>query len=254
MKRLLTLVLFAAFCSPVVAQEGARIGVKAAYNSTWLFNKNISDKNSSMDYASSFGTSFGVQYVNMFTPNYGISAEFLISSHTQEYDGDLGGGTTYTLEDNLTYIDIPILFRVGSEKGPYFEIGPQISLLSGTKESVGTSGGSSSRLPDNYTDKEFNDDFNSFGVGAVLGFGVDIKLTDSWRLSPGLRFGYQFTDATTEYTQAEADQLDDADKLSVNADANHNVGSELFGSNSSFGYEKSNRAFGGLHIALSYTF
>jgi hypothetical protein len=249
MKRLLTLVLFAAFCSPVVAQEGARIGVKAAYNTTWLFNKNVSDKNASMDYATSYGTSFGVQYVNMFTPNYGISAEFLISSHTQKYDGDLGGGTSYTLEDNLTYIDIPILFRVGSEKGPYFEIGPQISLLSGAKESFGTSPGTSL----NYTDKEFKDDFNGFGVGAVLGFGVDIKLTDSWRLSPGLRFGYQFTDATTEYTQAEAGQLDDADKLSANAAANHTVGSNLIGNNS-FGYEKSNRAFGGLHLALSYTF
>lgn len=249
MKRLLTLVLLAALCSPVVAQEGARIGVKAAYNTTWLFNKNVSDKNASLDYATSYGASIGLQFVNMFSPNYGISAEFLISSHTQKYDGDLGGGVTFTLEDNLSYIDIPIMFRAASEKGPYFEIGPQISLLSGTMESFGTSPGT----PDNYTDKVFDDDFNSFGVGAVLGFGVDIKITDSWRLSPGLRFGYMFTDATTEYTKAEYDQLENTDKLSGNAFANHTVGSNLVGNNS-FGYEKSNRAFGGLHLAVSYTF
>lgn len=250
MKRLFLLAFASIVCGNAMAQEGARIGIKGAYSNTWLFNKNVSDKNSSLDYSTSFGTSFGVQYVSMFSDNYGFAAEVLISTHTQEYDGDFGQGATFTLEDNLTYIDIPLMFRAGSEKGPYFEIGPQFSLLTGTAESFNTS----PSTPGGYNDKAFDDDFNGFGVGLVLGFGVDIKLSEKIRLSPGLRFGYTFTDATTEYNEAELDALEALEKASGNAQVNHNVGSQLFGPTSKFGYEKTNRAFGGLHVALSYTF
>lgn len=251
MKRILIVLLLGAFVTSVQAQEGSRLGIKGAFNATWLFNKNVSDKNASLDYASSFGPSFGLQFISMFSEKYGISGEILFSSHNQKYDGDLGNNVTYTNEVNLTYIDIPLLFRVATASGPYFEIGPQLSLLSGAKETFDISPGSIG----DYSDKDFKDDFNSFGISGVLGFGIDISLTDQWILSPGLRFAYMFTDATTEYSENELNALNDAEKLSLNALANHTEGSgNLIDPDNKFGYAKSNRATGGLHISLSYLF
>jgi hypothetical protein len=251
MKRILIVLLLGAFATSVQAQEGSRIGVKGAFNATWLFNKNVSDKNASLDYASSFGPSFGLQYVNMFTDQYGVSAELLFSSHNQKYDGELDSTVSFTNELNLSYIDIPLLFRFASERGPYFEVGPQLSFLSGAKETFDISPGSIG----DYSDKDFKDDFNSFGFGGVLGFGVDINLTDNLVLAPALRFVYMFSDATVEYSQQEYDALEALERLSVNATVNHIEGSgNLFDPDNKFSYKKSSRASGGLHLSLSYLF
>ncbi len=140
----------------------------------------------------------------------------------------------------MSYIDIPILFRVSSPKGPYFEIGPQVSLLAGAKETFETA--LSPTI--NYTDKEVKDDFAGFGVAGVLGFGVDIKLSDKINLTTGFRFGYMFTDATTEYTLLEAEALSDKDLLSGVSQAAHTNDKD------DFEYQKSNRAFGGLQLGI----
>jgi hypothetical protein len=251
MKRILIVLLLGAFVTSVQAQEGSRLGVKGAFNATWLFNKNVSDKNASLDYASSFGSSFGLQFISMLSDQFGVSAEVLVSSHNQKYDGEFDDSSSFTNEVNLTYIDIPLLFRVASEKGPYFEIGPQLSLLSGAKETIDFTPGTIG----DYSDKDFKDDFNSFGISGVLGFGIDISLTEKLILSPGLRFAYMFTDATTEYSAAEYNKLSDEEKLSANAAANHIEGSgNLFDPNNKFNYAKTNRATGGLHVSLSYLF
>mgnify|MGYP000609098084 CR=1 FL=1 len=54
------------------AQEGVRLGVKGSYFSTWLFNKNVSDQDASLDYASTFSTAFGAQAVFMFVREVGM--------------------------------------------------------------------------------------------------------------------------------------------------------------------------------------
>jgi hypothetical protein len=166
MKKFIAIALFLGSFTAVQAQEGVRLGVKGSFYSTWLFNKNVSDQNASLDYASSFGTSFGAQAVFMFAETYGMSAELNISSHNQKYDGYLlNEDNTFTNEDNtftneikLKYIDIPVLFRVASPKGPYFEIGPQFSLLSGAKETF--------TLDFSYTDKDFKEFSGLFGTVA----------------------------------------------------------------------------------------
>lgn len=248
MKRILLIVACFATAGSLFAQEN-RIGVAGAYNSTWLFNKNVSDKNAQLDYASSFGSSFGFSYTRQLNDNYGISAELLYSSHLQKYDGEIAGAITYTAEDKLGYLDIPILFRAGRGSGAYFEIGPQLSFLMGAKESAGTSPGTSA----NYTDKDFKDDFTGFGLSGVIGFGADIQLNDALTLTAGVRLGYGLTDATTEYSKEDAFKLLAEDKLSDNALHNHIKGSDLEIGTDEFGYEKTSRVFGGLHLGLSYT-
>lgn len=244
MKKILIALMLVATTGNLLAQEGVRLGVKGSFNSTWLFNKNVSDQNARLDYASTFGTAFGAQAIYMFAETYGMSAELSFASHRQKYDGYEGNeDNTFTNEIKLNYLDIPILFRVSSPKGPYFEIGPQFSLLMGAKETFELDNDPSDL---SYSNKDFKDNFNSFGMGAVLGFGVDIKLSEELALNTGLRFGYMFSDATTEYSQEEALEAIGNEELSNVALYSHR------NDEGGFDYQKSNRVFGGLQIGLQY--
>jgi ABC-type transport system substrate-binding protein len=156
-------------------------------------------------------------------------------------------GPTYA----ISYLDIPVLFRVSSPKGPYFEIGPQASILLGAKESYSSL--SNSVANPNYSDKDFKDDFNGFGLSGILGFGVDIKISEKINLNTGLRFGYTFTDATSEYSPSEGTALLLKNELSQNAVLNHTGKDDGKGGNI-FDYQKSNRVWGGLNIGLQYSF
>jgi len=245
MKKILLLMAIVAGLSTAHAQEGIRLGAKGSFYSNWLFNKNVSDQNASLDYASSFGPSFGVQAIFMFKETYGLSAEIIYANQKQKYDGYSGSeNNTFTNELSLGYLDIPVLFRVSSTKGPYFEIGPQFSLLMGAKETFEFDKSPSSLL--NYSDKDVKDDFAGFGVAGILGFGIDIKLTDMINLTTGLRFGYMFTDATTEYSLSEATNLIGQGKLSAVAAWSH------LNDKDDFDYQKSSRAFGGLQIGIQF--
>ena len=244
MKKILAIaVIVITSLSSAQAQEGIRLGAKGSFFSTWLFNKNVSDQNASLDYASSFSPTFGVQAIFMLKETYGISAEIIYASQKQKYDGYSGNeDNTFTNEIKLSYLDIPILFRVSSPKGPFFEIGPQVSLLMGAKETFELDNSTTF----NYSDKDVKDDFAGFGVAGVLGFGIDIKLTDMINLTTGLRFGYMFTDATTEYDEAELTQRSNDDLLSGVSQASH------YDAEDEFSYQKSSRAFGGLQIGIQF--
>lgn len=251
MKKTILALLFVGAMQSLQAQEGVRIGVKGAFNSTWLFNKNVSDVGPSLDYESSFGSSFGAQAVFMFAETYGMSAEVLFSSHNQKYVGyyNKNEANSFTVENRISYLDIPLLFRVSSPKGPYFEIGPQVSFLMGAKETYDEA----LFATNDYSDRDFKDNFNGFGFAGILGFGVDIKISEKITLNTGLRFGYAFTDATTEYSLVEATELSLKDQLSVNAEQNH-TGKDDGKGGSIFDYQKSNRAWGGLNLGLQYSF
>lgn len=237
---LITLLALAGFTAPA---QDIILGLKGSFYSSWLFNKNVSDQDASLDYASTFSTTFGAQALFMFSETYGVNTELIVASQKQKYDGySITDDNVFTNEIKLNYIDIPVLFRVSSPKGPYFELGPQMSLLTGAKETF------SFEQTDNldYTDKNVKDDFAGFGVSGIIGFGVDIKLSDNINLTTGLRFGYMFTDATVEYTKEEATSLTLDDKLSNVAAYSHTT------QKGGFDYSRSNRAFGGVQIGLQY--
>lgn len=242
MKKLCFILVAISASFVVNAQEGIRLGVKGSYSSTWLFNKNVSDQNASLDYASTFSGGFGAQAIFMFSETYGMSAEVNLNNQHQKYDGYANGNANdkFTNEIKLSYIDIPVMFRVSSPRGPFFELGPQFCLLTGAKETFDYSPNSAA----SYTDKDFKDDFKGFGVAAVLGFGIDIKLAEMLNLTTGFRFGYMFSDATTEYTLAEATALNANDKLSNVSAFSHSD------DKGNFKYQPTSRAYGGLQLGL----
>ena len=237
---LIVLLAFIGFTAPA---QDISLGLKGSFYSSWLFNKNISDQGDNLNYASTFSTTFGAQGLFMFSETYGLNTELVLASHKQKYDGYSGTeDNVFSNEIKLSYIDIPVLFRVSSPKGPYFELGPQMSLLTGARETFNFE-----KSDDNdYSDKDVKDDFAGFGISGILGFGVDIKLSDKINLTTGLRFGYMFTDATNEYTDLEAADLLTKDVLSNVAAFSHTT------QKGGFDYARSNRAFGGVQIGIQY--
>ena len=184
MKKMIIVLAFLASNVAAQAQE-LRAGVKGAFNSTWLFNKEVSDAGDELDYASTFGSQFGVYGSYAFNEAMGVSLELLLGQVNQKYTGVIGG-ISYDAQRKLSFIDIPVLFRFTSEKGPYLEVGPQFSILSSAK-SEPTSGLSTSQEKDQY---------NSSNFSGILGFGIDIEASEKIDIIAGLRFGYGFSDMT----------------------------------------------------------
>ncbi len=183
LKKLTMIALLAASSTGVFAQGSSfRAGLEGAFNSTWLFNKKVSDAGDNLDYKSTFGGQFGVSGLYNFKEKIGVSFGILSGSVNQKYT-NRQLGDTYETEDKLKYIDIPVLFRFTSPKGAYFEIGPQFSMLSSSKR-VSPSG--------TFDQKDYT---NSMNIAAQLGFGLDVKATDKLVVVAGFRFGYGLTDA-----------------------------------------------------------
>jgi len=245
MKKLILVAALAAITFGAQAQGEIRIGLKGAFNYTALFNNNVSDQGYELDYAPTTGGSFGASFNYRLADNYSLDVNLLISGHNEKYDLNFGTEAVpspATFEDKLKYIDIPVLFKLGSGNGAYFEVGPQFSFLSSAKETF-----TYNEFPTlNYSDKDFKGDFKGFGLSGVIGFGGEFDLSENIGLTAGLRLGYTFTDATTEYTLAEAGKLGDADNLSLNAVFNHT------NKKGDFDYQKTMRAWAGLNIGLTY--
>jgi len=244
MKNFFVIIIICVFVQSSFAQE-VRIGVKGAFNSTWLFNTNISDRGESADYQASWGSHLGLAFNYYFTEDLGIGVDLLYVTHTQNFLGNTfdgsGNGFAYTGEEVLTYLDIPVLFRISSEGGPYVEIGPQVGLLLGGKEDFYLAYDALNIIQ--YKDADYKKDFNSVNVAAVLGFGYDIKASDNLFVNLGLRFGYGLTDATVKFPENDFD-----------IPFNHSAFSGFAHSDvkGDYNYTKTNRAFGGLMLGLIY--
>jgi hypothetical protein len=212
-----------------------RIGVKGTFYSTWLFNSNIADQGEAWDYAATFSPSFGASTALFFTNNLAVSLDILYAANNQKLEpanADFG----YKTITRVKYLDLPLLLKISSDGGAYVEIGPQFSLLMGANEDFTTN------VPSiGYVKKDFKNDFSSFGIAPILGFGVDIQANDNLFINVGLRFGYGITDATKKFPE--------------NDTAEHSAFSALAHTSASDGdysYKKTNRAFGGFTLGVIY--
>ena len=183
-KILLTFALLG--CIASVHAQGLRLSVKGAYNSTWLFNKDVSDAGDELDYKSTFGAQFGVGLLYNLTENAGIGADILFGGVNQKYTNRIPGGLNFETQTKLKTIDIPIFFRYTSDVGAYFEFGPQFTLLNdGEFESP-------------LGNIDISEDLAGSYIAAMLGFGYEFHLTDNMLVAPGLRFAYGLGDVVEE--------------------------------------------------------
>ena len=89
----LILIAFLSFTT-AHAQEGVFVGVKGAFNSTWLFNKTVSDAGDELDYKTSFGSQFGICSRFNFNDNSGVVLEVLMGRVNQKYTNRVIVGNT----------------------------------------------------------------------------------------------------------------------------------------------------------------
>jgi hypothetical protein len=85
-------------------------------------------------------------------------------------------------------------------------------------------------------------------VGIVIGFGVDVDLSEQFTLAAGMRLGYGFSDVTKKYSNA-IDMAADIDDMSgATYWANFKDGTS-----GKFSYKTTSRVYGGIHLGVLYT-
>ena len=201
-------------------------GVKGSYNSTWLFNKNISDQGTSQDYAMGWGYNVGGGATVYYGP-IGFGVEFLTGTHTGGYAGDFFGKYTSNVKLNVT--QIPLLLKLKSESGAYLEVGAQVNNV---RKATYSFDYTDSDVFDKTSDQTTN--YAKTYTSALLGFGANVRLVKAIPLSLnlGLRLQYGFTDAK-----------------GVDALNNRLNNSLIYPT-----YQKTNAVSGGLVFGLTYTF
>lgn len=188
MKRIFLLISGIAFSMGVNAQVTFEVHGKGGMASTWLFNKNISDKGAEQDYAMAWGSSYGAG-INLYYKNIGIAIEGLASKHTGGYAGDRGVLGKYSSHVTLKGYQIPVLLKFKSDGGVYLEAGVQANGISNaTYHYQGDLIETTKNVTSNYS-KNF--------MSAVLGFGANVKLSKKIPLGLlfGVRLNYGFADA-----------------------------------------------------------
>lgn len=201
-------------------------GVKGSYNSTWLFNKNISDQGAEQDYAMAWGSNVGLG-ASVYFGAIGVGVEFLRGTHTGGYAGDFIGKYNSNVKLNVT--QIPLLLKFKSENGAYIELGAQVNSINKATYAFDYT---DSDIFDRTSDETSN--YSKSFTSAVLGFGANVRIIKAIPLSlnVGLRLQYGLTDAKG------------VDALGTN------LNNSLVYST----YEKTNAASGGIMFGLNYTF
>jgi outer membrane protein W len=220
--------------------QGIRIGLKGQANTTWLLNKNVFDANDEIDHEASFGANIGASATYMFNDLLGLSLDLMYASVNQHYKGTILG-EDYTMKEKLRYIDLPILLKLTSESGPYFEIGPKFSFLMNHTEEFDSDILSSS--------ESYKNDFNSVLFSIALGFGVDIKVAEHHFINVGLRLAYNPGSALKDLGE---DNLDSEDHSIIQHASSYKDGGT--GLNDPYHYEKTHVATGGLLLGYTYEF
>ncbi len=196
MKKIFALSVFAFALALFSNAQSFEISAKGAFKSTWLFNKDISDQGDIQDYSNSWGNAYGVAGAWFFSPKMGVEVDVLLGTHTGGYHGSKTVGTQATTYDSkvaLKSMDIPLLFKMHSEKGAYFEVGLQYSNISSAQY---TSSGSYKDSTNLYMkpDTSMTSYYSKTNLSAVLGFGMNITLGGKWGLVTGLRFEWGLSD------------------------------------------------------------
>jgi len=191
MKNLSLFLLFAISSSNLIGQISFEIQGKGSYNSTWIFNKNISDQGAVQDYDMAWSTNYGAGF-NLYLGRIGVGIEGLFGHHKAGYAGTIGSTIplNYSSVVDLKTSHIPLLLKIKGKKAGYFEAGVQMNSISSASYTI--SGdiiypNNPSNVMSKYAKTYFS---------AILGFGANIKPFKNFPLGilVGARLQYGFDD------------------------------------------------------------
>lgn len=240
MKRLL--VVLAIVCNTFAANAQLELGVNGGFGTTWFLNDNAFDQGPNLNPNFSFGGSYGISSTYYFTETIGIGVEANMLSMNQKYDGTVNE-LNFDSRDHVNYFQLPIMLKVKTESGFYFEAGPEINFLS---RATGELTSADATAPMNYADREIKTGFNNNVFGVVFGFGGRFNLNENLLLTAGLRFYGGIADATEEL----------GEEVFQNEWNEENLGTTVFFAHTDQGgnyyYEKTTLATGGVQVGLVY--
>lgn len=213
MKKKVSLMLCLLWAIGGYAQKGFHLGVSGTFNSTWILNQNNYGtlepfvqpyvKKSEMNYLATWGGNAGVVLGYNFTNNLGLQAELQYNVTGQKYKDNfegpakvpvdtgivtLGSATErveVTRSIKLNYIQIPVMFKVITNKGKkvkfFFCIGPQIGFRTAVSEEVKVGGIPYDRLALAPSEK-----FKTVDIGLAMQLGIEVFATDYLFIDIGL--------------------------------------------------------------------
>ena len=188
MKKLLIIPAFLLILTSSQAQSWIDIGAKGMFNSTWVLNGNVNNDKYAA-YEMSFGYGGGGKIGFNFNESAEITLDVLYSTVNQKYMSN-GLENKWTKEINLSYLDLPLLFKSNKE-GTYIEIGPQFSILMGAKDKFGFENADAIR---DYNRNPADQYYEKKNVAAVFGFGSYLFGTENLYVCFGMRATYGFLD------------------------------------------------------------
>lgn len=178
MKFLPFLFLMVINASIVTAQMGFDIAAKGQFNSTWLFNNNISDLGDEQNYDPSWGSNYGLGF-GLRMGFFCLGMETNFGQHVGGYSGTVPVlSQSYTSTVNLKTFQLPIYLRFQNKGGAYFELGAQYNKI---RNAMYTREGFLSGTTD------VNSEYAKSYSTAFMGFGINRKILKSVPL--GILFG-----------------------------------------------------------------
>jgi hypothetical protein len=206
--------------SQVGSQAGAfgfEIGIRGAVASDWFFNSNVQSEGNEQNYAPLVSYNYGLHAAFNFSDRFAIEINALIGTMTQGYSGTFATGSlppgvgapgngnpgsgnwpyvngeTYTSNNKLNVIELPLLARLGSGNGAYIEIGPEYDIIQGATYSATYSG--QPAFVSGSASYSVASAFATSAIQGVLGFGNDFQIgSTGLNIITNLRFSYNFTD------------------------------------------------------------
>lgn len=223
MKNLILLSSFILLTTFSNAQLCLDVTGKGQFNSTWLFNQNISDLGEEQDYAAGWGSNFGMG----LGLRIGVIS-FCMESNWGHHNGEYAGtrfGQNYTSKVDLKTVQIPLFIRLQNEGGAYFELGAQYNKIKSASYSREIWLPVIANDVSSYYAKSYTSAFIGFGVHTPIVKSLPISLLFGVRLNYGLK-----------------------DAKGVDALGNSLDNSLLYST-----YRKTNSAAAGLNLGITYT-
>ena len=179
---LICLVSVSAFAQSHQINQWVVVGVRGAFNSTWLLNQNqLNDKG--LTYKASWGGYGGLMLGMHYTQWGAVHIEGLYSMLSQKM-ASTSDSIKWTSKTDLSYYEFPVLLHFVPKEFKYIEAGIKISTLVKAKSSssLGTFSG------------ETKNNFEKPDFALVLGWGGSLWGDGGGLLDLGIRLTYGLSD------------------------------------------------------------
>ena len=150
MKKIFLVLLASAGITSAAHAQGARLGVKAGANLSNIVGKDLEGPTNKFGAHAGFVAELGI------TDNFAIQPEVLFSMKGAQDEDDSD------FRINQSYIDVPVLLKIKAD-GLFFEVGPQVGLLVGSK------------IKANKLSIDSKDAFKTLDFGYVAGLGYELS-------------------------------------------------------------------------------